>query len=68
LPRDGGRRVDNVDTIPVTVVVLPVVALTPIENRSFAPRVIDDAAAEEVEAAQKTDAGPLPRPRRMEPA
>ena len=55
-------------TILVTVVILSAVVPTLIATRFFEPQAIEAVAAEEVEAAEEIDAGPLPRPRQVESA
>jgi hypothetical protein len=55
-------------TILVTVVILSAVVPTLIATRFFEPQAIEAVAAEEVEAAEEIDAGPLPRPRQAETA
>jgi Kef-type K+ transport system membrane component KefB len=55
-------------TILVTVVILSAVVPTLIATRFFEPQTIEAVAAEEVEAAEEIDAGPLPRPRQAETA
>jgi len=55
-------------TILVTVVILSAVVPTLIATRFFEPETIDAMAAEEVEAAEEIDAGPVPRPHTAEPA
>jgi Kef-type K+ transport system membrane component KefB len=55
-------------TVLVTVVILSAVVPTLIAVRFFEPREVSRIAAEEVEAAEEIDAGPLPRPRSAEPA
>lgn len=54
-------------TVLVTVVILSAVVPTLIATRFFEPRVVGAIEAEEVEAAEEIDAGPLPRPRTVEP-
>jgi Kef-type K+ transport system membrane component KefB len=51
-------------TVLVTVVILSAVVPTIIATRFFEPQIMEAMAAEEVEAAEEIDAGPLPRPRR----
>jgi Kef-type K+ transport system membrane component KefB len=51
-------------TVLVTVVILSAVVPTLIATTFFEPSVAGDIEAEEVEAAEEIDAGPLPRPRR----
>lgn len=53
-------------TVLVTTVILSAVVPTLIATRFFEPQWVDAAAAEEVEAAEEIDAGPLPRPREAE--
>ena len=55
-------------TVLVTVVILSAVVPTLIATRFFEPQAIEALAAEEVEAAEEIDAGPLPRPRKAESA
>jgi Kef-type K+ transport system membrane component KefB len=55
-------------TVLVTVVILSAVVPTLIATRFFEPETIDQLAAEEVEAAEEIDAGPVPRPHTAEPA
>ena len=55
-------------TVLVTVVILSAVVPTLIATRFFEPETIDELAAEEVEAAEEIDAGPVPRPHTVEPA
>ena len=55
-------------TVLVTVVILSAVVPTLIATRFFEPEAIDELAAEEVEAAEEIDAGPVPRPHTIEPA
>jgi Kef-type K+ transport system membrane component KefB len=50
-------------TVLVTVVILSAVVPTLIATTFFEPTVAGDIEAEEVEAAEEIDAGPLPRPR-----
>ena len=54
-------------TVLVTVVILSAVVPTLIATRFFEPELIDELAAEEVEAAEEIDAGPVPRPHTVEP-
>lgn len=51
-------------TVLVTVVILSAVVPTLIATTFFEPSISSDIEAEEVEAAEEIDAGPLPRPRR----
>ena len=53
-------------TVLVTVVILSAVVPTLIATRFFEPRTIEAVAAEEVEAAEEIDAGPVRRPRQAE--
>ena len=53
-------------TILVTTVILSALVPTLIATRFFEPQWVDAAAAEEIEAAEEIDAGPLPRPREAE--
>lgn len=55
-------------TVLVTVVILSAVVPTLIATRFFEPQTMGEMAAEEVEAAEGIDAGPLRRPRTTEPA
>ncbi len=55
-------------TVLVTVVILSAVVPTLIATRFFEPETVDELAAEEVEAAEEIDAGPVPRPHTAEPA
>ena len=55
-------------TVLVTVVILSAVVPTLIATRFFEPETIDELAAEEVEAAEEIDAGPVPRPHTAESA
>jgi Kef-type K+ transport system membrane component KefB len=50
-------------TVLVTVVILTAVVPTLIATTFFEPRVLEQVAAEEVEAAEGIDAGPVRRPR-----
>ena len=50
-------------TVLVTVVILSAVVPTLIATTFFEPTVAGDIEAEEVEAAEEIDAGPLRRPR-----
>ena len=50
-------------TVLVTVVILSAVVPTLIATTFFEPRVAEDIEAEEIEAADEIDAGPLRRPR-----
>ena len=52
----------------VTVVILSAIVPTLIATRFFEPQVLEELGAEEVEAAEEIDAGPLPRPRRGQTA
>lgn len=51
-------------TILVTVVILSAVVPTLIATKLFEPREVAELAAEEIEAAEEIDVGPLPPPRR----
>ena len=53
-------------TVLVTVVILSAVVPTIIATTFFEPQVTGDIEAEEIEAAEEIDAGPLPRPRVVE--
>ena len=55
-------------TVLVTVVILSAIVPTLIATRFFEPQVLEELGAEEVEAAEEIDAGPLPRPRRGQTA
>ncbi len=55
-------------TVLVTVVILSAVIPTVIATTFFEPRRIGVDAVEDVDAAEEIDAGPLPRPRGIEPA
>ena len=50
-------------TILVTTVIGSAVVPTLIATRFFEPQAVDASAAEEIEAAEEIDAGPVPRPR-----
>jgi Kef-type K+ transport system membrane component KefB len=50
-------------TVLVTVVILSAVVPTLIATTFFEPRMTEDIEAEEIEAADEIDAGPLRRPR-----
>jgi Kef-type K+ transport system membrane component KefB len=50
-------------TVLVTVVILSAVVPTMIATTFFEPHAVRPAAAEDVDAAEEIDAGPLPRPR-----
>ena len=50
-------------TVLVTVVILSAVVPTIIATMFFEPRSVASTAAEDVDAAEEIDAGPLPRPR-----
>jgi Kef-type K+ transport system membrane component KefB len=50
-------------TVLVTVVILSAIIPTIIATTIFEPRIVGRRAAEEIEAAEEIDAGPVPRPR-----
>jgi Kef-type K+ transport system membrane component KefB len=50
-------------TVLVTVVILSAVVPTLVATTFVRPRIVGRRAAEDIEAAEEIDAGPLPRPR-----